>query len=245
MRNFQMTVEILSVIVLVNLLLTLWMWQKRSGGPKKKLYWDLATGASITPNHQRPNAIGERCAGLVQETDRQFFDAFHSFGDVVNWWLADEHVGSRWRLQELATTELTLGSGDDPEFGRRYEVYCGPKKLGTLEVAANWDYHEKRNVRALIGLQWVRLLQWETLSDFLGAIAIHICDGDQSSQSLAQGTINTALAAALWNSQIISSEDFGEAVDWGNLEVTFRGNAPFYFSRRNSEVFQNLRSASF
>jgi hypothetical protein len=40
-------------------------------------------------------------ASLADDEDRRFFTDFAEFADVVNWWLADENVGTRWRLQKL------------------------------------------------------------------------------------------------------------------------------------------------
>ena len=89
---------------------------------------------------------------------------------------------------------------------------------------------------------WVRLLSWETVVDILGTIESHICDRDQNSKE--EHRIGAALNRALWNSLTISGYDFGGAVDWGELEVTLQGRAPFYFNRRNSKAFQELRTVA-
>ena len=80
------------------------MFGNRGSRPKKKVYWDLVmNGEPISPKHQRPKAIGDKLANshLVSDDDRKFFEDFFEFGDVINLFLADRHVGSRWRIQEL------------------------------------------------------------------------------------------------------------------------------------------------
>jgi hypothetical protein len=201
------------------------MFGNRGSRPKKKVYWDLARGEPISPKHQQPQSMGN----LADDIDRQFFNDFSEYGEVLNWWLSDKHTGSRWRVQEQAQTELTIGAYDSPIFGRRYDVFCGPTKLGILEVAAMYPYTaQKPNIRASINLTWIRLLSWDTVMDFLGSVAAHVDDDvDSHGNSLR---IQNAMNRCLWDSLVIHYEDFG--LDWGDLDVTLQGSARFYFDRR-------------
>lgn len=110
-------------------------------------------------------------------------------------------------MQEQPKTELTIGVYDSPAFGRRYDVFCGPTKLGILEIQASYPYTaEKPNVRASTSLMWVRLLSWDTVMKFLSCIALHIDDvGDLGNSARIQGAMNRSL----WNSLIVHDEDLG------------------------------------
>src|SRR5262249_6581233 len=102
---------------------------------KKKFIKALRGSEPIVPKHQPPKSIGESVPSLVRREDRLFFDDFRDFGTVVNWCLADEHVGGPWRLQELPNTDLSLNFSHMPDFGRRYDIFYNQVPLGTLEVS--------------------------------------------------------------------------------------------------------------
>lgn len=233
-----MTFEILAGLVVFNLMLTTWIVSNRPNRPKKKFYRNLTSGDPITPQHQRPREIDS----LANEAERQALIEFRDFGDVVNWWLADEHEGSRWRLQELSDTHLMIEFRDYPAFGRRYQLYYGPVKLGILEVTAAHHPRSARKYRATIELEMVRLLPYEAVTGFLGEIAEHICDNDDLSRNATSNAIHAAMSVALWNSLEITGYDFGGAVDWGRLQVNLHGSAAFYFARRDCEAFQEQRT---
>ena len=214
------------------------LFGNRGSRPKKKVYWNLVSGEPISPKHQRPQAIGDAHPTLANDADRQFFIDFFEFGDVVNCWFADTHSGSRWRIQEQPKTELNIGFYDSPAFGRGYEVFCGPIKLGTMEISAAYPYKaDARNVRLSMQLMWVRLLSWDALMDLLGSVATHInSPGDHNNVM----RIQSAMARSLWDSLRIEDEDLG--FNWGDLEITLEGTAAFYFSRKNNKSFQESRS---
>ena len=195
-------------------------------------------GEPISPKHQRPQAIGDAHPTLAGDDDRQFFIDFFEFGDVINWWFTDD--GSRWRIQERSKTELNIGFYDSPTFGRGYEVFCGPIKLGTMEISASYPYTaDEKNIRLSIELMWVRLLSWDALMDLLGSVATHINSAGDSSNVMR---IQSAIARSLWDSLRIEDEDLG--LNWGDLEVTLVSRAEFYFSRKNSKYFRESLRAS-
>jgi hypothetical protein len=107
---------------------------------QKKFLASLFENKPIVPKHQSPKAIGDGFGSLIDDMDRRFFDDFRDFANVVNAWLAAEHVGSSWRLQELPETELRLVFVGEPVFGRRYAVYHNQVRLGTMEVAPSFRY---------------------------------------------------------------------------------------------------------
>jgi hypothetical protein len=173
----------------------------------------------------------------------EIFSDFLRFADVVNWWLADANFGSRWRLQELSDTGLKIGFMDSPVFGRRYAVFCGSIKLGTMEVQAGSDYaRENTTVLATIQLMWVRLLEYDSLMAFFEAILLHIAD-DAKSEDAARRSIHQALTQSLWDSLVIRDDNLDGEIDWGNLEVTLQGRASWYFRRRDCEAFREMDAA--
>jgi len=92
----MMTFEVLAIIVFLNVMATIALWRQAARKPEKlnkKFRNALLHSAPITPNHQPPNKIGESAPSLVRLQDLLFFDDFRDFGDVVNCWLGDEHVG--------------------------------------------------------------------------------------------------------------------------------------------------------
>lgn len=209
------------------------MFGSRGSRPKTEFYEALRNGDPITPRHDRPAAIGDSYSSsyLVADDDRRFFEEFFDFGDVLNWWFADDYSDSRWRIQELSTTELMLGFHEDPSFGRRYEAFCGPTKLGLIEISG--IYTDEREVLATVELRWIRLLNWDTVVSFLDSLALHI---DQRGSSENKARIQSAMNRSLWDSLMITDGD--EGLDWGTLDVTLIGSADFYFARRNSEHFR-------
>jgi hypothetical protein len=117
-----MSFDFLTILVIVNALVMFVLWsERRPEKIKKKFRKQLYDTKPITPKHRPPKVIGGQFESLVRENDRAFFADFADFANVVNWWLADEHVRSRWRLQELPQTELRLHGVFDygPTFGWR------------------------------------------------------------------------------------------------------------------------------
>jgi hypothetical protein len=223
---------IFAIIVLISLSVLVTRTNPKSGRPKKKVYQQLVSGKPISPKHQRPPIIGDEY-GLADDADRLFFSDFFEFGDVMNWWLADQHVGSRWRIQELPKTELSIDFRDSPEFGRTYEIFCGPIKLGCMEISASSRYERTKKVQASIELEWVRLLSWDNLTSFLSAVATHVNSADDFNNF---ANIQGSMSRCLWDSLVVRDQDLG--LDWGSLEVTLQGMADFYFSRKDSKGFR-------
>jgi hypothetical protein len=174
-----------------------------------------------------------------------FFSDFAEFADVVNWWLADEHVGSRWRLQELPDDDLRLNvPNDGPTVGRCYDIFHNQARLGRLEIRPGYEYNAATpKVLAEIELECVRLLSFDNIAGVLGDIAMHVCkkhpeDGEYFDANQA---IVGVLTKALWESQTITEYRDLDAPDWGELELHLQGNASdWYFSRR--ELMQKQRA---
>ncbi len=244
-----MTFEVLAIILFLNVMATITLWReaaRKPPRPKKKFFTELLDSKPIAPKHQPPKCIGEHFPSLVTEGDQLFFGDFADFAAVVNWWLADD--GGPWRLQELPDTELKLNSsameGFGPDFGRRYAIFYNQVRSGTLEVSPGLDYSaEQPNVRTDIHLDWVRLLSFRIIREFLVDIALHVCDANPNTQEYVQTQIHIdrALIEPLWQTQEIT--DLGmDGEDWGELELRLDGTAGWYLVRR--QALRSQRAAA-
>jgi hypothetical protein len=248
-RERDVSFEVLSIVVILNVMATIALWRSSARKPaklKKKFIAALRTDKPIVPNHRSPKAVGESIG--LRDEDRQFFGDFEDFANVVNWWLADPHVGGPWRLQELPEMELMLSYSDMPDFGRRYAIFHNQVRLGELEISSGRHYDaENPVVRTNIQMNWVRLLSFATLSGFLYSIAEHVCGPDQTANEtdpIAQGarsSIDAALTRVLWHTQQIDEFDISDA-DYGTLELQFNGFATDWYFRRRQALRDNAAS---
>ena len=86
-----------------------------------------------------------------------------------------------------------------------------------------------------IELDMVRLLTFDTITGFINAIAMHVCEKNPKDGEYfdANKAIFGALIKALWESQTITEHKDLDAPGWGELEFHLQGNASeWYLSRR-------------
>jgi hypothetical protein len=242
-----MSFDFLTIVVIVNALATFVLWsERRPQKIKKKFRKQLYDTKPITPKHRPPKAIGGRFESCVRKEHRVFFADFADFANVVNWSLADEHVQSRWRLQELSETELRLHGVFDygPTFGRSYAVFYNQVRLGTLEVEPRFRYSaDDPCVITYIHLDHVRLLSFETIRDFFAAIAEHACYDSPGGKEYfeAQQAIDRAMTEALWRSNevdvhnnMLDRIEGINAFDYGEIDLRLDGVARWYLERREA-----------
>ena len=246
-----MSNEVLVAIVAINAVVTLSLWRmmatkaNRPAGLNKKAAKALWHSDPIVPRHDPPKAVGGDFPSLVHDADRTFFDDFKEFADVVNWFLADRYVGSRFRLQDLPDGNVRLNVAHDsgPVAGRCFAVYYNQTRVGRLEMHPSYfpDYTtEAPQVYTSVQIDWSRLLGYRTITEFLDVIASHVTNPSPKSDeyvSARQG-IQAALTETLWANYRMSEFDrfFAneEDMDWGDLNVGFHGAAEWYFTRRNA-----------
>jgi hypothetical protein len=235
-----MNYELLVFIVLANLAVTLSLWRRTASkankppGLNKKAAKELWHSEPITPKHEPPTVAGGEFASLAHDHDRRFFADFRDFCDVVNWWLADEYVGSRWRLQDLPDGDLRLHS-DGPILGRSFALFYNQMRLGELKVHPAFEYStEAPQVHTNIEIRWVRLLSLNAITDLLDCIASHVADPKPNSAeyAAARQAIHFALTKALWATQEITEFEDLDGQDWGELELSLHGSAEWYIARR-------------
>jgi hypothetical protein len=233
--------EILTIVVFLNAMATIALWQRAARRPeklRKKFLNNLRRSKPITPKHEPPPPLKADTYGVGKE-ELQFFSDFEDFANVVNWWLGDPdiHPNGPWRLQELPKSELsTLGGQYHPTYGRRYAVFHNQVRVGLIEVRP-WQYStESPHVIAHIELDWVRLLPLGTIRSFLTDIALHMSEYRSGTIEYLQTNqaIDLAMMDVLWKTQEISEFGMDDEPSHGEIEVELEGLANFYFDRREA-----------
>jgi hypothetical protein len=240
-----MSYEFLATIVVINAFVTFALWRQVSrkatnpAGLNKKAAKALWGSAPIVPRHNPPTAPGGQFSGLAGQEDRLFFTDFREFADIVNRWLADDFTHSRFRLQDLPDGDLRLNVDFDngPSLGRCFALYYNQTRVGRLEISPGYPYTtETPLVYTSIEIDWAQFYGFDELTEFLGAIALHVTSNDpkRAENLAARQAIMAALTQTLWGEYRISQYDraVGDVEDWGELNVRFQGVAEFYIRRK-------------
>jgi hypothetical protein len=85
-----MTFEILTIIVLINVVVTIELWRRAARRPqklKRKFRNRLWRSKPIVPKRQPPPPLEKGYA--VNDGTLQFFSDFEDFANVINSWLTD------------------------------------------------------------------------------------------------------------------------------------------------------------
>jgi hypothetical protein len=240
-----MTYEVLVIIVVINVIVTLSLWRqvasKSNRGPSlnKKAATALWKSKPIKPKHDPPKTAGAELSSLADDEDRLFFADFKEFADVANWWLADEYVASRFRLQDLPAGDVSLNVdfSDGPRLGRSFAIYYNQTRIGCLEIRPAFRYNSAHlEVNTTLEIDWARFFGFSELTDFLNAMAIHVTTGNDKNEDYihARQAIQSALTSTLWDNYRVSQYDNPDDAQWGDLMVSFRGMAFFYLDRRDA-----------
>jgi len=246
-----MSYDYLTILVVITALATFALW-RNSNRPKfkqlnKKFRKALWESNPIEPKHNRPKF--EPYRNVVAEWEAKFFYEFDDFADVMNWYPADDpDYTSPWRLQELPYTDVSRAGDDGPTPGRAYSVFHNQMEVGKLEIHGGVFYGKEgkeRDIYTRLELNWVRLLGYDEVMDFLNILATHVVDPrPQSSEHVAAtNAITAAVLKALWDSYRISEFDLPGDTDWGELELRLHGTPTFYFGRRDCQEFVDLKRA--
>jgi len=246
-----MNYDYLTILVVITAVATFALW-RNSNRPKfkqlnKKFRKALWESNPIEPKHNKPKF--EPFNRAIAEWDAKFFYEFDDFADVMNWYLADDNEPTSWRLQELPYTDV--GRADDgPRSGRAYDLFYNRMEVGKLEIHGNVFYgkegkEREREIYTRLELNWVRLLSYHDVMEFVTSLATHVVDPKpQSSEwTAATNAINTTILNALWDSYRISEFDLPGDTNWGELELRLHGTPTFYFGRRDCEAFAELKRA--
>jgi hypothetical protein len=222
------------IIVVINTIAIIALWRRKPDRLNKKAAKLLWRSDPITPKHEPPDFP----TSFDNDYDRRFFADFKDFADVVNWWLADEYVGSRWRLQDLPDTDRRMvDHRAGPVFGRRFAIFYNQTRLGELEISPAHRYSaEAPQVYTSMEIDWVRMLSFSIIRDFLAAIAMHVTDPRPNSTEAiaARQHILSALIEVLWNNYRLSENKDLDGQDWGEVALNFQGSAEWYIDRKNA-----------
>lgn len=228
--------DVLAFIVIANAAATYSLWRRgarKAPGLKRKyakLLWD---SDPIKPKHARPEP-----PSYSRTEERRFFADFADFGDVVNWWLADEYVHSRWRLQELPDNIAKLRDWGSPFVARCYALFYNQQNVGRLEIVPEVRYGppEHPQVATDVEIRWARLLPFNAITELLNAIEHHVTDPKPKSVEAlaAERAIQLALTKTLWGTHEISKFAELDGQDWSEVKVSFSGNPEWYMLRKSS-----------
>jgi hypothetical protein len=214
--------------------------------PNKRFLKKLFDSEPISPQHESPNeppmVAGDGLHARCRAVERRFFADFAEFADIVNWWF-DKYVKRPWRLQGLPDDDVRLNVdfSSGPEFGRCYSIFHNQVELGRLEISPS--FLDEPEVTTEIELRWVRLLSYDTIVDFLSAIAMFVCDSNRKDgkPTNPDQTIAVAVTKALWETQQITQFADLDGQDWGELSLHFCGlPTRLYFDQR--EALQKKRA---
>ncbi|MBU6457807.1 MAG: hypothetical protein KGK01_19115 [Bradyrhizobium sp.] len=125
--------------------------------------------------------------------DRRFFADFRDFADVINWWLAEESIASRFRLQDLPAGDrsLNVDFSNGPSLGRSFAIYYNQTRVGELEIAPAYKYTTaKPSVNTNIEIDWARFVGFDELTVFLDAIAWHVVSANSLSDEYRDASQN-------------------------------------------------------
>jgi hypothetical protein len=240
--------QILTIIVFLNAVATIELWQRAARRPeklKKKFLKRLFDTKPITPKHQPPPLEVDTPGvfGGKKKTElMQFFSDFAEFANVVNWWLGDKYNDRPWRLQELPEVDLSLHGIFDsgPVYGRSYAIFHNQERLGILEISPGVQYAENPQVITHVQLDFVRVLSFDAIRTFLTDIALHTCDFRPGTKEYfqAEHAIDRAMTEVLWQISRVSRFGLDFADDYGEINLRLDGTATWYVGRRDCEAFQ-------
>lgn len=220
--------DVLVIIVVINAIVTLSLWRwldsKTNKAPTlgKKNSAAFYDSKPIVPKHD-PQKVTS-----ASENDKIFFADFNDFADVINWYMEDIAENS-FRLQERPDKYLRLKAHDMPILGRSFAIYFNQALVGRLEVSARHDYTEETpEVYTDVEIFRARFFGFDVLTEFLRGIAVHVVTNNDEGHL----KINAALTRTLWDYYTIAEYD--KTDDWGELTVSFQGNASWYIGRRDA-----------
>jgi hypothetical protein len=239
-----MSYDVLVAIVLINAAVTVSLWRQvatKADKPaklSKKAAKALWHSEPIVPRHDPPKVVGDGYA-FVNDVERAFFTDFKEFADVVNWWLADKHVASRFRLQDMPDGTVGIDyvpdGSMDPIPGRCFALYHNQTRLGRLEIHPSFPEYTTQTpkVYTSVHINRARYLGSPAITEFLDIVASHVASPNPKTDEYgaARQCIQAALTETLWTSYVIRQPDYE---DWGELEVSFVGSAEWYIRRRSA-----------
>jgi hypothetical protein len=210
--------EILNLLVLINLGFTAHIWRTFRRGPKRKFLTKLLHGEPIRPKHA-PSSLRNGIELFISDADRRFFSDFEIFADAVNHRFEPNEP---WRLQELPDAELT--GREEPDYGRRYEIFYNQYSVGNLQIFAGhpYDPHDQQ-VGTEIELHYARLLPFAAIKRFVFAIANFTASGNSEEALRVYNALHETMLNELWQHEF--DPDLDSRNTGGSIELRFSGSS--------------------
>jgi hypothetical protein len=210
--------EILILLVLINLGFTAHIWRTFRRGPKRKFLTKLLHGEPIRPKHA-PSSLRNGIELFISDADRRFFSDFEIFADAVNHRFEPNEP---WRLQELPDAELT--GREEPDYGRRYEIFYNQYSVGNLQIFAGhpYDPHDQQ-VGTEIELHYARLLPFAAIKRFVFAIANFTASGNSEEALRVYNALHETMLNELWQHEF--DPDLDSRNTGGSIELRFSGSS--------------------
>ena len=81
-------------------------------------------------------------------------------------------------------------------------------------------------MRTEVNIDWMRLLSYGAIQNFLHGIALHVCNADHDTNEYLQTCIgiDRALTRTLWQTQTIMQSDLDDQ-SYGELDLQLEGSA--------------------
>jgi hypothetical protein len=216
--------EILILLVLINLGLTGLIWRMIRRGPQRKFLAKLLNGKPITPKHT-PSSL--RNSIRITGDDQLFFSDFEMFADALNHRFEPNEP---WRLQERPDAELT--GREEPEYGRRYEIFYNQYSVGSLQIFAAYRYGPTNpRVGTEIELHYARLLPFAEINRFISAIANFTASGNVDEVQYVKNAIHETMLNELWQHEF--DPDLDSRNNGGSIELRFNGSAAAFLRTSN------------
>jgi hypothetical protein len=210
--------EVLILLVLVNLGFTSYIWQTVRHSPRRNFQAKLLNGKPITPNHA-PSSLGNGTELRISDEDRRFFSDFEMFADALNHRFEPNEP---WRLQERPSAELA--GREEPEYGRRYEIFYNEHSVGSLQVFASHHYGPADpRVGTEIELRYARLLPFGEINRFISAVANFTASGNAEEAQRVKNAIHETMLNELWHHEF--DPDLDSWNSGGSIELRFDGSA--------------------
>ena len=229
--------EVLILLVLVNLGFTSYIWQTVRRGPKRKILGKLLNGKPITPNHT-PSSLRNGIELRITDEDRRFFSDFEMFADALNHRFEPNEP---WRLQERPDAELT--GREEPEYGRRYEIFYNEYSVGNLQIFASQHYGPADpQVGTEIELQYARLLPFGEINRFISAIANFTASGNAEEAQRVKNTIHETMLNELWQHEF--DPDLDSRNSGGSIELRFDGSAAAFLRTSTNRKARSISQDS-
>ena len=125
-------------------------------------------------------------------------------------------------MQERSAAELT--GREEPEYGRRYEIFYNEYSVGNLQIFASHHYGPADpQVGTEIELQYARLLPFGEINRFISAIANFTASGNAEEAQRVKNTVHETMLNELWHHEF--DPDLDSRNSGGSIELRFDGSA--------------------